>query len=406
MLRRDLLKLGGAACLASSLPRARADTSAARRLVIVFASGAWDTTYALDPKEPTHVDVPAGKIQLFGGLDVFCDATRPRVTGFFAKYGALTAIVRGIGTDALDHLETRRRIATGTREETSPDVGAIVAHDLGAALPIPYLVLGDIAFAGAFSVIAARVGTTNQIVDLVGPGPGPSATETALLRRYAQASADRARATRGALGYNRRRVDDFVEALDRGDRLRALGGFGQRGVATSFDAQISIALDALAQDVSHAVMIDTRQAWDTHYDNFLQTPAHEVTFTGLTALIDGLVARPGRRAGTRMIDDTAVICISEMARGPRLTGLPPHQGKDHWPVTAALVIGAGVAGGRTFGATTPDMHAVAVDLATGAPSPAGTNAMYSHFVAGVLALCGIDPTSYLGVPAYDAFVTG
>jgi len=236
------------------------------------------------------------------------------------------------------------------------------------------------------------------------PDTGPSAAEAELLSRYAQASADRARATRGALGYNRRRVDDFAEAITRGDKLRALGGFGTRGQASSFDAQIAIALDALEQDVSQAVMLNTRQPWDTHSDNYLQAGFHEVTFAGLTALLDALAARPGRAAGTKMIDDTVVVCMSEMARTPRLGGDPPHAGKGHWPLTAELVIGAGVAGGRVFGSTTPDMQAIAVDLATGAPLAGGTIPMYSHFVAGVLALCGVDPTAHLPVPAYHAFV--
>jgi uncharacterized protein (DUF1501 family) len=427
--RRDLIKLGGAAYLASALPRARATGPALgkpRRLIIVFATGAWDTTYALDPKEPTHADVPAGAVQTFGGLDVFCDASRPNVSTFFDKYGALSTIVRGVATDAINHNETQRRIATGTREESRPDFGAIVAHDLGASLPIPYLILGDVAFAGEYNVMAARVGTTNQIVGLIGdspntdpnaqgtvtdptgggPDPGPSAAEASLLRRYAQASADRARATRGALGYNRRRVDDFVEAIDRGDKLRALGGFGRRGEASSFDAQIKIALDALEQDVSHAVMLNTRVQWDTHSDNYLQGQFHELTFGGLTTLLDGLTSRPGRQAGTTMIDDTVVAVISEMARTPRLAGSDIHAGKGHWQLTSELVIGAGVAGGRVFGSTTTDMGAVKVDLATGAPLVSGTQPMYSHFVAGLLALCGVDPTSHLDVPAYHAFVAG
>jgi uncharacterized protein (DUF1501 family) len=425
--RRDLIKLGGAAYLASALPRARAtgpSRGKPRRLIIVFATGAWDTTYALDPKEPSYADVPVGAVKTFGGLDVYCDASRPSVTAFFDKYAAVSAIVRGVATDAINHFETQRRIATGTREETRPDFGAIVAHDLGAALPIPYLILGDVAFAGEYNVMSARVGSTNQIVGLMGGSPntdpnaqgtatdptgaipdlGPSTAEAELLRRYSLASVDRARATRGALGYNRRRVDDFAEAIDRSDKLRALGGLGQRGDAASFDAQIGIALDALQQDLSQAVMLNTRQGWDTHSDNYLQAISHEATFGGLTKLVDGLASRPGRQAGTTMLDDTVVAVISEMSRTPRLAGDPAHLGKGHWPLTSELVIGAGVAGGRVFGSTTPDMQGVVVDLATGAPLATGMQPMYSHFVAGVLALCGVDSTSHLNVPAYDAFV--
>src|SRR5258706_303002 len=78
------------------------------------------------------------------------------------------------------------------------------------------------------AVGAARVGATNQIVDLLGdPPPDPPtpplpATEESLLQRYAAASVERARATRGATGYNRRRVDDFADAAARSQRLLQL----------------------------------------------------------------------------------------------------------------------------------------------------------------------------------------
>jgi uncharacterized protein (DUF1501 family) len=423
MKRRDVLKLGAATYLAAALPRgARAvgpTVGPPRRLVIVFASGAWDNVYALDPKEPTYADVPAGAVQRFGDLDVFCDASRPNVTEFFTKHAALSTIVRGIGTDAINHNETQRRIATGTREETHADFGAIVAHDLGNDLPIPYLVLGDVAFAGPYEVSAARVGATNQITELLGAPSststihcdgcatsvdGPTAAEQALLATYARASADRARATRGALGYNRKRVDDFVAAIDRADKLGGIGSFGRRGETTSLDAQVTIALDALSQDVAHAVMLNTRLPWDTHADNWRQASCHEIAYAAVTRLVDELCARPGRATGAKMIDDTVVVVISEMGRTPRQGGDPGHEGKGHWPLTSELVIGPGVTGGRATGSTTPDMQAVAIDLATGAPSPTGTKPMYSHFVAGVLALCGVDPTLHLNAPAYHAFV--
>jgi hypothetical protein len=70
-----------------------------------------------------------------------------------------------------------------------------------------------------------------------------------------------------------------------------------------------------------------------------------------------------------------------------------------------MVIGAGVAGGRVFGATAPDCQGVAIDLSTGAPLAGGAQPMYSHFVAGLLELCGVDPsTHFADLPAFDAFI--
>ena len=425
MNRRNLLQCAGAAgalsILSTGLPAARgtarAGTRAAgtrRRLLLVCAQGGWDTTYALDPKAQSAVcDVPAGAVQRFGNLDVFTDASRTNVTAFFTKYAPLTAIVRGISVASVAHRECLKRMATGTRSETNADMGALIAHDLGNDLPLPYLILGDTAFTGPYAVSAGRVGATNQIIALLDPAQAyPSngrpqfATtdaEDAILARYASASVDRVRATRGAAGYNRRRTSDFIEAIDRGKRLEAVrAGFGTRGRTLLLASQVDLALDALEQDISQAVMLNTRLAWDTHDTNTDQAGFHETTFAGLTRLLDGLAARPGRQAGTTMLDDTVVVCFSEFSRTPKLNAA---LGKDHWPVTSAMVMGAGVQGGRAYGATTAGVEAMAIDFATGAASETGRTLMSSHFVAGVLELCGVDALAHLGpTEVFDAFI--
>jgi Protein of unknown function (DUF1501) len=421
--RRAMLRWGGAAAAvgaasavgvtlkragAAQAQRGAAQRGGAPRLIVVLAGGGVDTTYAIDPKEPAFADVPAGAVRQFAGLDVFCDESRPSVAAYFERHAAVTTIVRGVSTDAINHAECQLRITTGSRESTRPDLGAMVAHETGLALPVPYLILGDVAFTGPYAVNAARVGATNQLIELLDDGAGGgaaaiSAGEEALLRQYSEASAARARAMRGALGYNRRRVDDFVEAMQRGEQLRKLKRFGRRGETQSFGAQIDVALEALQQELSQAVMLNTRMVWDTHSENHRQGPMHELMFAELLRLMDELGRRPGRAAGTRMIDDTVVVVLSELGRTPRTYS----GGKDHWPVTSAMIMGAGCTGGAVIGATTAGAEAIAMDLATGAPkdvSAGGIKPMYSHLSAGLLQLCGIDPSAYFAVPAFDAFI--
>jgi len=423
MKRRTFLQLGTAAGLGLALRGTRAAPEAPRtprRLLLVFAAGGWDTTYAIDPKEAAHADLPAGAVRRFGELDVFCDDSRPGVTQLFERHAPLISIVRGIATDGINHAECQRRIVTGTRENERPDLGAMIGHGLGRELPVPYLILGDVAYTGPYAASAARVGATNQIVELLGGQPSRDAqmigavpddvrvlaAEDAALRAYSAASIARARATRGATGYNRRRVEDFAESIARGERLRALGNrFGRRGELLSFDAQIPLALDALEQGLSQAVMLNTQLPWDTHGDNHLQAGYHDVSFASVAHLVDELVRRPGLTAGSRMIDDTAVLFFSEMSRGCRVGGEPGHEGKGHWQYTAAVVIGAGVRGGRAFGTTGPDMLGAKLDLHTGERSAAGVQPQYGHFIAGMLALCGVDPARHFpDHEAYDAFV--
>ena len=411
LTRRALLRGAGATAALGVAASHRSGRAGARRLgprrrlVLVTSYGGWDTSYALDPKEPGHVDVPQGAVRAFGGLDVFTHASRPHVTEFFEKHAGVTSIVRGLSTDAINHSECMIRMATGTRQSTSPDLSAIIAHECGNDAAVPYLALGEISYAGPFAASAARVGASNQLVELLTPpadgGPGVSAQEQALLQRYAQASAARARATRGAQGANRRRIDDFEQSLARADKLRALGGFGRRGEVQTLDAQIDVALAALEQDVAQAVTLSTRQFWDTHADITLQQVAHEVAYAGFSKLLDELKRRPGRSAGSKMIDDTVVVCISDLSRTPRLNSFG---GKEHWPVIAAMVMGAGVTGGVCHGATSASAEALAMDLHTGRASPEGLKPMYSHFAAGVLTLCGVDPQPYFEVPPLDAFV--
>jgi uncharacterized protein (DUF1501 family) len=406
MNRRDLFKLAGAAGALGMLGKLRPLSAATpvtkKRLVMVLAQGGWDVTYALDPKvQSTKCDVPVGARQMFGNLDVFTDASRPNVTAYFQKYAAQTAIVRGISVASVAHQECLKRMSTGTRQETSADMAAIVAHDNGNDRPLPYLILGDTAYAGQYAVSAGRVGATNQIVNLL--DPSTSAAEDAILEKYATATANRMKATRGSLGYNKKRVDDFVEGIRRGQKLQGVrDGFGTRGRTLALTSQVDLALDAFDRDISQSVMINTRLAWDTHDTNTDQSGFHETTFGGLTRLLDGLAGRPGSASGSTLLDETVVVCYSEFSRTPKLNA---QMGKDHWPVTSAMVIGAGVKGGKGYGSTSDGVEAETVNFATGAKSGTGMTLMSNHFVAGVLKLCGVTPADHLGATeVFDAFV--
>jgi hypothetical protein len=80
-------------------------------------------------------------------------------------------------------------------------------------------------------------------------------------------------------------------------------------------------------------------------------------------------------------------------------------GKDHWPVTSAVVMGAGIKGGQAFGATTDDVQAQTINLSTGAVDPNGITLLSQNFVAGVLKACSVDPGAHLGnTEVCDAFV--
>jgi Protein of unknown function (DUF1501) len=424
MSRRMFLGLGGAAAatlaaapISSLVPRGLRSAQAAaagssKNLILVLAQGGWDVTYALDPKtQGAKIDVPAGAVRNFGNLDVFVDPGRPNVTTFFEKYAARSAIVRGITLSSIAHPECVKRMMTGTRSNTSPDVAAIVAHELGRDLPMPYLILGDSAFTGPYAVSAGRVGATNQIVALAdeaqrykimgetGTPFSPTAADGNRIRAYLDARIDRERAVRGATGYNRKRLDDFSAAMGKADRLIELrAGLGARGRTLALDSQADLAIDAIEGGICRSVTLNSRLAWDTHDTNTDQAALHDTLYTGVTRLADTLAARPGARAGNTMLDETVVVVMSEFSRTPKLNA---QLGKDHWPVTSALVFGGGVAGGKAYGGTSATLDAQLIDYATGAPSGSGKNLEAKNFAAGLLSLCGVDPALHL--PSIEAF---
>ena len=421
--RRSVLVGGAAAIGAAAIPAIRSSKAMAagapKHLITVFASGGWDTTYALDPKPGVSgVDSPTdGDVQLFGDLPVFTSASRPAVAGFFTKYAPLTAVVNGVQVRAINHPDCSKRILTGTQSEANPDMGSIAAWELGRDRPAPYLVLGPSAVSGPMASIAARAGSANQVRTLLDPAAAlpkaapfdtkryaPDAAEAELLRGFVEKRANRMRELRGLIGYNADRYDDFLTALERRDVLRGFAdGFGDDFAFTlDMREQIKLGLEAIGRGVCWSLHLEQGYAsWDTHENNARQNEMHEDLFDALTVLGDELAARPGSN-GNRLLDETVVAVISEMGRTPRLND---KMGKDHWPVTSALVFGAGVRGGRVYGGTDGGLAALNVDLHAGVPSESGEQLQYGNFAAGILQLCGVDTTAYLpNLEAFDAVI--
>jgi uncharacterized protein (DUF1501 family) len=409
--RRDVLKASAAAAACAAIPsalqRAGAQQAAplapaANKLIIVLASGGWDQSYVLDPKlGASGVDAPEGSVQMFGNLPIMVHPSRPAVTSFFTRFAERACVINGLQVRSFVHPDCMKRVLTGSPSETTPDMGAIAAFERGRELPVPYLALGGQARSGQYAAVTGRTGTTNQLAALVDEaaaypsiggfvpevGLSPSDDERAFVRSYLDASTARLAATRGQTGYNKRRVEDFAASLDRAERLRAFArenGAGERDYTLDLGVQIPLAVRALEQGLSCAALMQTNN-WDTHENNARQGTLHEGLFGALGLLVDTLESRA-------LLDDTLVLVLSEMGRAPKLNA---DNGKDHWPVTSAMLLGAGVRGGQALGGTSDELDALALDLATGLPSEGGEQLQAGHLVAGVLETLGVDTHAYL-----------
>lgn len=387
-----------------------------KNLMIVVVSGGWDTTYSVDPKPGLNsIDAPTGEVEEFEGIPVYTSTTRPAIGSFFEAHAGLTTLINGLQVQSLVHTDCAKRVLTGTPSDTAPDVGAIVAYELGNDLPAPYLVLGQTSYTGPYASIAARAGTVNQVSTLLDPEAAfptadadytprfaPSNKEDNAIREFVNARAQREMARRGVQGPSQGRYQDFLDSLERGDMLAAAADFGDFDYTRDLSVQAGIALDVLEQGLSRVVQVEM-SGFDTHEYNAQQGDLQSELFAALHAIVDDMIAREGREAGHTLLDDTVVLVVSEMGRTPRLN---EEMGKDHWPVTSAMVIGGGSTGGRVIGATNDEFLARKIDLESGEPSGNGEQLLYGSLAAGVLALAGVDPEPHLpGVEPLHAICT-
>lgn len=63
------------------------------------------------------------------------------------------------------------------------------------------------------------------------------------------------------------------------------------------------------------------------------------------------------------LDNTLIVLYSDFGRTPKVNN---NNGRDHWPVGGALMIGGGIQGGRVVGATDDNLRALSINKDTGA----------------------------------------
>ncbi|HHO51723.1 MAG TPA: DUF1501 domain-containing protein [Deltaproteobacteria bacterium] len=422
--RREFLR--SAAVAGALLPTmARAAASGDRKLVLLFANGGWDSTLCMDPRlnhpsidgaelheDPNNPD-DREYLRTFGdNLEIVCnDLKRPSVSRYFERWGHETAVLNGIWLGSIAHPSCRGRVLTGTNSMLAPDLASIHGDALIGDKPLGTIDMAGMAMPGPLAASAGRTGTANQLKtllddDVVLPSPGapyplfvPAETDRVAVGRLLEQRARRLATLRGGTQANDERLDDYFLSMERAERFRAqsdglLDGL-QLGKIASLPTMAETAVDMLEHELCQSVFLDTNRAWDDHAALVSQHESYEATFAALTYLIDLLSERG-------LLSQTTVLVLSEMTRTPKINA---ELGKDHWPHASAIVIGAGVRGGHTYGATNDLMESVPMDLATGDPTELGTMLRYENFGASVLSLLGGDHERWFpGITPFTGWV--
>ena len=135
-----------------------------------------------------------------------------------------------------------------------------------------------------------------------------------------------------------------------------------------------------------------------HSDNTNnQNKAFERLFDELISVMSMLNSQSDSD-GVPLIETTTLAVVSEMGRTPVMNGAG---GKDHWPYTSALLVGAGINGGQLVGGTDDSMLGTGVDFASGAVHGTGQSLTVPNLLSGLLQSFDVDGREFF--PNDDPF---
>ncbi len=400
--RRQLLALSAAGIV---LPRALLSASSAggRRFLFVFAPGGWDPALVFAPVTSEAIergDLPTS-FEEVNGIPFVHAETRSSVATFFETWGDRAALINGIQVRSIAHEVCLRLVMTGAAQPGSDCWTSLLAAASNVELPMPAIHISGPLYPVSYPGATVRVGSNGQLPDLLRGTmleelrpEDIAARVEALEDAYASARLERYAALRGGQGpriaaaeqVTRSRASSLI-GLAGSLSLSSLDTLAQKAAAVADCFQLGLTRTGMVACLGYA-----DQGWDTHANNNFQDLHFETLFDGLNTLLADLAARPGDTEAS-LLDETTVVVLSEMGRNPTLNAA---QGKEHWPWTAALLIGSGVAGGQAVGAWDETLYGRPVDLDSGEVTDAGVTLDPTHLGATLLTLAGLDPEEHLG----------
>lgn len=401
--RRGLLRAGALSTASALLTagRARAAASPAdRRFIFVVNYGGWDPLFAFAPLFGyEHVEMETEAALATAGNIAYVDhPDRPSVRAYFEGYHDRTLVLNGLLVPSVAHPPGQRAVLTGTTYEGPfGDWSTLLAVPRADAFILPAVILSGPSYPGAHSDVVCRAGSHGQLDRLLsGAWSGALDTPVAAPSLGAQGAVEAWLSARGARvqaaatsPQGAAITSAWNGSLARAARLGADRDLVVWGETALWLDQVDRAVEILAAGLARCITISYADyPWDTHSANdYYQSPNFEHLFAGLGRLMAGLDATPGQ-VGATLADETVIVVLSEMGRTPLHNGAG---GRDHWPYTSAMLIGAGIAGDRVIGALDENYAGAPIDLASGDVDAGGEVVIPPTLGATLLALGDVDP---------------
>ena len=413
MDRRDFLKVVAGAGMSAALggihlSNARAATSP-YIVVQLLGAGAWDTSMLCNPlpnlntnnyanAAVNYISPPSSfNITQVGAFSVA--PTSPTLISFMKKYSSRLMWINGLDGNSNNHFTGQSFAKTGLLPDGYPSLGA-----LHSAINAPQLATG---FASAGPSPTASITSLTPILDptsIVSLVQGPTdidlqnPNEYPRLQSQMQARQQRLQAKNNLPPRYADQMSRFAFLRDNAGSLDALPNAyadllanvpnwtDPNEAAQNPNTHYANNVVGAARVGMAYVSAGMTVAFDTYSDLFDTHSQHDITHpTAIRQYFEtfDFLIRAGDYLG--ISDRLIIVGASDFGRTPTYNG---GGGKDHWPISGALVMVPGV-GNRVIGATDDGLNALSVNQKTLAPDDSGVHMYTSHLQLALRRFIGV-----------------
>lgn len=389
--RRALLKgipyctayASAAALFGSKAARAAVTYPPQRRLIWISLNGGWDILEATDPKRASTSGIDMSyDFGLANALNGSSSSERiGRWLPNIASRGESVVVLRGLTMGTTSHQAGQIYMDTGVLSNAgrvnAASIPSIVASESNATIPIIQLNGGmepmtDRGLLNPVSVVRAQ---NLDLYQSMYPATSDELDQKLRILDHLKQSVDRVQATVGTND----RLTDVKNAEDKirgqftsdvGSKLsltpadlapftnnpNAPQGRMNSGERDAF----ALALKMIKNDLVTCVNLGVG-GFDTHANQSTRLQPILQSFDFLMGVLIDELSSAG------LLDTTLIVVYSDFGRTPKVNG---SNGRDHWPVGGALMIGGGIEGGRFVGGTNDNLQAEYTNITTGEVSNA------------------------------------
>lgn len=375
-----------------------------KKLIWINMGGGWDNLEVMDPKTRSTSGIDmiynySNSHQLSGGES---GANLGRWLPRMAELGDDLLIIRGLAMGTTSHMAGSIYMDTGILSNSGTvngaSIPAIVASEGESTIPLIQLSGGSnpMLDRGLLNPVSPVRAQNLRLYSTMYP-QGDLATQNRIkMIEYLEKSINR---------YNLSVNPDVLNSIDSIENLssaaeKVKGQFtdqvGEKLAVSNEDVasfsagapgpiagrvrnmarNFALAQKLVSQDICDCINIGIG-GFDTHSN---QSARLQPILESVDFIINRLATKLKE---AQLLDSTLIVMYSDFGRTPKING---SNGRDHWPVGGAIMIGGGIQGGRVVGATDDNMRAEAIDFNTGQASVSGDQLNPTHLGGAVLEL--------------------